>query len=400
MIDPSIEPSDRRPNWCYLGEPVKANYGVFGVGTVSTLRTWLSMWSLRTSQCIAAPHLARITVPSLVVHATADACVYDSDARRIFDALAAAGQDARVHQGGPLPAGAGRRAGPGGGPHRGLGGGSLVIGFLLCRNGSRAVPPLSPARNRPTRSRRSNNALRLLLLFRSQPRVRLSEASEHLGVAHSTAHRLLAMLAYHGFVRQEQDSRAYVAGPALVEIGLAAVGQLDIRRHARPALERLAGSLGETVHLAVLEGGNVRYLDAVESPRALRVASRTGSVLAASCTASGKALLAELPDAEVSAMFAGRGGAAAADRRGPSPRARGCSPSCGRCARPGARSTGGERGGGRVGRGRRPRPRSGPAAALVVSAPVSRMTEQAAEKIKQELREQAAWLAARLPGGT
>jgi hypothetical protein len=90
MIDPSIEPSDRKPNWCYLGDPIKANYGVFGIGTVSTLRTWLSMWSLRTSQCTAAPHLARITVPSLVVHATADACVYDSDARKLFDALATA----------------------------------------------------------------------------------------------------------------------------------------------------------------------------------------------------------------------------------------------------------------------------------------------------------------------
>jgi pimeloyl-ACP methyl ester carboxylesterase len=89
MIDPSIEPSDRRPNWCYLGDPMKANYGVFGIGTVSTLRTWLSMWSLRTSQCTAAPHLARITLPSLVVHATADACVYQSDARSLFDALAA-----------------------------------------------------------------------------------------------------------------------------------------------------------------------------------------------------------------------------------------------------------------------------------------------------------------------
>ena len=89
MIDPSIEPSDRRPNWCYLGEPVKANYGVYGVGTVSTLRTWLSMWSMRTSQCKAAPHLARITVPSLVVQATADACVYESDARSLYDALAA-----------------------------------------------------------------------------------------------------------------------------------------------------------------------------------------------------------------------------------------------------------------------------------------------------------------------
>ena len=89
MIDPAIEPSDRKPNWCYLGEPVRANYGVFGVGTVSTLRSWLSMWSLRTSQCIAAPHLARIAVPSLVVHATADACVYESDARALYEAIAA-----------------------------------------------------------------------------------------------------------------------------------------------------------------------------------------------------------------------------------------------------------------------------------------------------------------------
>ena len=89
MIDPAIEPSDRRPNWCYLGDPMKANYGVFGVGTVSTLRSWLSMWSLRTSQCIAAPHLARITVPALVVHATADSGVYETDARALYDALAA-----------------------------------------------------------------------------------------------------------------------------------------------------------------------------------------------------------------------------------------------------------------------------------------------------------------------
>ncbi|WP_327654557.1 alpha/beta hydrolase [Streptomyces sp. NBC_00483] len=89
MIDPAIEPSDRRPNWCYLGDPARANYGMFGIGTLSTLRTWLSMWSLRTSQCIAAPHLARITVPSLVVHATADACVYDSDADALFRHLAA-----------------------------------------------------------------------------------------------------------------------------------------------------------------------------------------------------------------------------------------------------------------------------------------------------------------------
>ncbi|MEW2359612.1 alpha/beta hydrolase [Spirillospora sp. NPDC029432] len=89
MIDPSIEPSARRPNRCYQGEPAKANYGVFGLASQCTLRTWLSMWSLRTSQCAAAPHLARVTVPSLVVHATADEGVFDSDARAVYGALAA-----------------------------------------------------------------------------------------------------------------------------------------------------------------------------------------------------------------------------------------------------------------------------------------------------------------------
>ena len=66
------------------------NYGVFGIGTLSTLRSWLSMWSLRTSQATAAPHLARITVPSLVIHASADACVYESDARALLAAIGAA----------------------------------------------------------------------------------------------------------------------------------------------------------------------------------------------------------------------------------------------------------------------------------------------------------------------
>jgi DNA-binding IclR family transcriptional regulator len=245
-----------------------------------------------------------------------------------------------------------------------------------------------------------NNALRLLLLFRSQPRVRLSEASEHLGVAHSTAHRLLAMLAYHGFVRQEQESRAYIAGPALVEIGLAAVSQLDIRRHARPALERLADSLGETAHLAVLEGGNVRYLDAVESPRALRVAARTGAVLAASCTASGKALLAELPEAELAVMFADAAALPRLTSRSITSRAEllaelrrvredGCAVNR-------EESEEGVASVAVVVRGLR----QAPAAVLTVSAPVSRMTEEATARIKQELQEQAAWLAAQLPGAS
>jgi pimeloyl-ACP methyl ester carboxylesterase len=96
MIDPAIEPSARPPNRCYRGDPLAANYGVFGVGVQSTLRTWLSMWSMRTSQCRAAPHLARVTVPALVVHARADTGVYESDATAILAALAT--PDKQLHQ--------------------------------------------------------------------------------------------------------------------------------------------------------------------------------------------------------------------------------------------------------------------------------------------------------------
>jgi len=148
-----------------------------------------------------------------------------------------------------------------------------------------------------------DNALRLLALFRDRPRLRVTEVSELLGVAHSTAHRLLAMLAYHGFVQQDADSKAYLAGPSLVEIGLAAVRRIDLRSLVRPLLDDLAAAFDETVHLVVLDGPSVRYLDASESTRALRVAARTGSVLPASCTASGKAMLACLPAADLRVLF-------------------------------------------------------------------------------------------------
>ena len=89
-VDPTLEPTARRANRCYLGDPRRANFGTWGVGQCSSLRTWLSMWSLETSQCRAEPHLARITVPSLVINADADTGVFPSDARTILDAIGTA----------------------------------------------------------------------------------------------------------------------------------------------------------------------------------------------------------------------------------------------------------------------------------------------------------------------
>lgn len=86
FVDLTLDPSDREPG-CYAGDPARANAGVLGIGRTNTLRSWLSMWSLRESDCRAAPHLARIEVPSLVVQSTADRGVFPSDARAIHDAL-------------------------------------------------------------------------------------------------------------------------------------------------------------------------------------------------------------------------------------------------------------------------------------------------------------------------
>jgi len=87
MMDPAIDPSNREVPGCYLGDPKAANYGIFGVGTVSSLRTWLSMWSLDTSQCRGAPHLANVTVPALVIDADGDSGVYPSDTADILAAM-------------------------------------------------------------------------------------------------------------------------------------------------------------------------------------------------------------------------------------------------------------------------------------------------------------------------
>ncbi|WP_158083727.1 IclR family transcriptional regulator [Mycobacterium sp. AT1] len=148
-----------------------------------------------------------------------------------------------------------------------------------------------------------DNALRLIRLFKDRDTLRLTDACSYLGVAHSTAHRLLAMLIHHGFVQQDPQSRTYRPGPTLLEIGLAVVEQSDFRTKAKPLLAELVDRFDETVHLMTLEGTMVRYLDAAESTRALRVAPRTGSLLPAHCTSGGKALLAELTDDRIRALY-------------------------------------------------------------------------------------------------
>ncbi|GLZ49049.1 IclR family transcriptional regulator [Actinomycetospora sp. NBRC 106375] len=148
-----------------------------------------------------------------------------------------------------------------------------------------------------------DNALKVLLLLGDRPRLRLTDVSTYLGVATSTAHRLLAMLQYRGFVRQDAATRSYVPGPSLDGVALGILRRLDVRTRARPVLEKLNVELEETVHLGRLEGDQVHFIDSIESSRALRVGGRLGRSVPAHCTSNGKAMLATLDDEEVRALF-------------------------------------------------------------------------------------------------
>lgn len=148
-----------------------------------------------------------------------------------------------------------------------------------------------------------DNALRLILLLGEQSEVRLTDASEYLQVASSTAHRLLSMLQYRGFVRQDPSSKAYQPGSALTGVAFAVYARMDIPRTAAPILRQLSDTLQETVHIGTLDGRMVRFIAALESPSAVRVVSRLGKTMPAHCTSTGKAMLAGLSDEELHNLY-------------------------------------------------------------------------------------------------
>jgi IclR family acetate operon transcriptional repressor len=148
-----------------------------------------------------------------------------------------------------------------------------------------------------------DTAMRVLRLLADHKVVRAAEVSRELGVARSTAHRMLQMLQYHGMVKQDPVSRTYSAGDELIRIGLAAVRQIDIRTVAHPILEELAQVSMETMHIVERRGDQVLILDSVEPPRQLRAGPRTGMSLPAHCTSTGKVLLCELSREQIRALY-------------------------------------------------------------------------------------------------
>ena len=150
--------------------------------------------------------------------------------------------------------------------------------------------------------------LDILALFgRDGPELSQTQMSDALGLPLPTVHRLTAVLAERGFLERDAQSRRYRLGLELARLIPALLSGLRLPDLVRPHLRALAGETGETVNLAALQDGEVVYLLSETGDRLLTSHTPVGLRLPAHCTALGKALLAQLPEA------------AARDAAGPAP---------------------------------------------------------------------------------
>ncbi len=98
-VDPSVDPNDRPPNHCMLGDPYVVNDGPVGLARFSTLRSWLSQWSYDDSNADGLKCAARIECPMLVIENSADDACTPSHAARLMAAASACEIEHHVIQG-------------------------------------------------------------------------------------------------------------------------------------------------------------------------------------------------------------------------------------------------------------------------------------------------------------
>ncbi|WP_328477524.1 IclR family transcriptional regulator [Actinoplanes sp. NBC_00393] len=158
-------------------------------------------------------------------------------------------------------------------------------------------------KNAPNYSIRSvDHALQLAVMLQVEGPLSVGEAAERLGVAPSTAHRLLAMLVYRDFAVQREDRR-YAAGPVL-SLGASSQSRTSLLRGiAMPHLAALTERVRESANLQILSGDHVRFIGSVECTQALRVGNREGMVFPAHFASGGKIMLADLPPERLDALY-------------------------------------------------------------------------------------------------
>jgi len=138
----------------------------------------------------------------------------------------------------------------------------------------------------------------LEILLQQGSAMNMTEISKKLALHPSTTHRILDTLKHWGYIEQDPHTQKYQLGLKVLELGMAKLHQMDLAREATPYLKELVKQCNETVHLGVLEGGEVLYLAKEESSQTIRMISYVGKRAPLHCTALGKVLLTYLSTEE------------------------------------------------------------------------------------------------------
>jgi DNA-binding IclR family transcriptional regulator len=145
----------------------------------------------------------------------------------------------------------------------------------------------------------------LQLLAEQRDGVGLAELSRALGEAKSSLFTVLNTLEARGFVAKEAATKRYTLGPETWRIGAVYAGHVSVLSEFQALAPELVRDCGETMQLAVLQGRHILYIGKQEGTQPVRLATQVGDRLPAHTAALGKALLSQLPAAELDALFAG-----------------------------------------------------------------------------------------------
>ncbi|WP_072690749.1 IclR family transcriptional regulator [Rhodococcus marinonascens] len=134
-----------------------------------------------------------------------------------------------------------------------------------------------------------------------------TEIVERLQLPRSTAHELLATLVARNFLsRQSGEENVYRLGPRVLELGSRYQQTLEFATEADAVARQVAAKCDETVHVAILDGLEVVYVSKIDSTRSVRLISEVGRRLPAYCTGVGKVLLAGLAREKLNELLKGR----------------------------------------------------------------------------------------------
>ncbi len=128
------------------------------------------------------------------------------------------------------------------------------------------------------------------------------ELADSIGIHKTSVYRYLNTLLQAGYIQTNGDGR-YHLGNKILELSSQLLRRTPLRETAHPFLVNLSAETEKTVHLCVLDGHDVVYIDKVESQRSLPILSRIGSRAPAYCTGVGKALLSGLPTDQVVSLL-------------------------------------------------------------------------------------------------